>query len=195
MKAKLVMSVDEAQWKLERELVKKGYSMNGSWTSRYHKDEKTLTLSRNLKDYDDHVRAILWLEGTKWIGGISILVEEYGEYLLTYGEVKSVGDTYSPQSHALLKKRVVKIIADLLQWKYWQVKYAREKILIVHIHLALELLRKDDIKRAIRVLLMAARGDTSHTTVAKAMEILQMTFGRDIKGYAVISQIFEKVFK
>lgn len=137
----------------------------------------------------------MWLEGTKWIGGISILVEEYGEYLLTYGEVKSVGDTYSPQSHALLKKRVVKIIADLLQWKYWQVKYAREKILIVHIHLALELLRKDDIKRAIRVLLMAARGDTSHTTVAKAMEILQMTFGRDIKGYAVISQIFEKVFK
>lgn len=195
MAKKLPMELEEAQWKLERDLVKQGYSMNGSWTSKYHKGEKILTLSRNLKDYPEHVRAVLWLEGTSWVGGISVLVEEYGEYLLTYGKVLSRGDSYTPQTHRLLKKRLEKVMPMLSAWRL--VKPTSDAAHLVLIYLALEFLRSKEISRAISVLLMAARGEllSSWTTVSEALEIVQLRFGRDIQEYALIAQNFEKVFK
>lgn len=192
---KQLMEPEEAQWKLERELVKKGFAMNGQWTSRYHKEERILVMSRNLKDYHEHVRAILWLEGTKWIGGVSILTELYGEYLLTYGEVLSQGDSYSPQTHKLLKKRVDKLMPKMLEWRYKSIEFFKDKGMEALIMLALDMLRRKEVTRAISALLTAVRGEISHSTISEALEIIQMKYGRTIKEYADIAQIWEKVFK
>ena len=184
------MELDEAKRRFEAGLVEKGYHMSGSWTKKYHEEEKDDVYSMALYG-TVMVRAVIWQAGLSWQGMISVRAGSFGEYPLA-GDTISRGETIDIPTFKSLSKRMEQVRFRLRGWDFEQ---AEERANLALMALSVHFLQRGETLKAKRTLLLGLRGDLSYASVGEALSIVQEAICKTRTDRLRSAQIWWRIFK